>query len=327
MTNNCVVTPLLVEVNNPSIPKLGEFKIEVKKSSTTPNQYAAELVIRNTKACKVRATGGAYFVESFSDINNPAAKLYELNINANTTKSIYVGNVDGYLFVSEKYTLMHIGNEYEHNTDIMYADVSQLEYSTGIYRVNLGLGLYGDLSVLFDKTNLNLVHAGSTDSEGIAFHSTAFQKLFFKRSTIKGNISELQNLGSLTNIYFDGSSINGTASDLAKFPASCYISVYNSKITGSIEDLVGAFVTKGTSSYEGKNMSTLPVYEVLTFGGHHYATGGIYNTFLSWESASKMWLSGGAGSYATCPNVWCRGYTAEEAATKFSGKTVVRVDA
>lgn len=319
----CLVTKLKNVINNDSLQKVGELHIQVKRSDVAPNQYTAGINLRNGNAFEVRATNGAYFTEAY----NTGEHLTSISIPANTTKEIFIGNANGDIFIGEKYTLVYLGNEYAKNTTFLYMDVDELKYSDNINIIGIGKGLKGNLSVLFDKTMLTRLAENSMDSESIAFTSTGFVVLDISKSSAKGNLLELPTMNNLTILRINNSTnIKGTSADLAKFPITSIISLNGSGVTGAIEDLVEAYITKGISTYEGKNLYDLPVYQNLTFGGRHYATGVQY-TYLSWESANKIWLAGGATVYDNCPNIWCKGYTQEEANAKWPGKTIVRVDA
>lgn len=324
MTNNCLKEVLKGTVTNDSLAKVGELKLVIKKNATTPSQYASELPLKNSKSFVVRATGGAYFTEAY----NTGTHLTELTIPANTSKNIYVGNEDGYIFVSEKYTLDTIGDGYVKNVIITYADTADFKYSTPLRYLTIGNGLVGNAANLSGLTNLYYLFAGGCYSEDLSFvKSSSLVYLYLDGNDLKGNISELPTLNSLTNLTIDcAKNIKGTATNLANFPVACSIDIHGSGITGSIEDLVSALIAKGNATYDGKNLRTLPVFDTLTFGGQHWGTGAQY-TFLSWESASKIWLSCLGTTLQTCTKVFCKGYTQVEAEAKWPGKTIVRVDA
>lgn len=325
---NCLVTKLKGNVNNNSLMKVGELHISVKANETAPNQYASELTLRNeTEAFTVRATNGAYFTESF----NTGTHLTSIDIPKMKTKSIYVGNSDGDIFIEGKYSLMFLGNAVVHNVDIMFMDTEQLKYAEKIAQINFGTkGLTGDLGDLLDKPLLNLLAGSEVTGKSIGFTSTNIRILTIAGNhNVEGNLAELPTMQDCTLFDVnDSPNITGNVAQLAEFPLETGLNIYLSGITGSIEDLVSAYISKGSGyeSYEGKDLRLLPVYSNLTFGGNHYNTKVQY-TFLSWESASKIWLAGGASSYASCTYIWCKGYTQEEANAKWPGKTIVRVDA
>lgn len=324
---NCLVTKLKASVDNNSLPKLGVLQIGIKANSSGFDQYSSMVNLRNSKQFTITAKNGAYFAESYAGLDSPATRLTSLTVPQNTTKAIYVGNKDGILEISEKYTLVYLGNTYAKSHPIMDLALSDLKYSTAVSTLGIG-NQSGDLSEIFGLPLVELRLHGPVTSDSIAFTSTSFRVAYLNALNVKGNLSQFPTCPNLETLDMGSSAIMGDITLIAKQPVGAMINIINSGITGTIEGLVESFVDDyDVNTYDGKNIGLQPVFQGVTFGGTIHSTGGAYRAYLSWIGKEKIWISYGASSLATCPNILCKGFTQEEAEEKWPGKTVQRVDA
>lgn len=325
MAKNCLVTELKASVSNEALLKVGEFFIDITARSTT-DEYSSSLVLKNSKNFTVNAIEGAYFAESYADLSDPAKRLTSIAINANTTKTLYVGNSNGRLKIGEKYTLSYLGYYNDVVRPMMMLDLSAVKYSDNLSILGI-IWCKGDLASIFDKNIQYMNIAGDgIYSDTISFTGTAFQRFVLRSNNVSGNISQLPNMPNLSILDISRCpKITGNVTDLAKLPASCSTNIGSTGIYGTVENLVASFVdSHSTSTYENKNIYT-GFLENVTFGGNNYTID--VRGFLSWESKTKIYILHGAATAGACTKVLCKGYTTEEAASKWPGKTVVRVDA
>ena len=326
MSKNCLVTELKASVSNDALLKVGEFFIDIIARSTVDENSSSLLLRNNTENITVNAIEGAYFAESYADLSDPAKRLTSISIDANTSKMLYVGNSNGRLKISGKYTMNYLGYYNDVTRPMMMLDLSDVKYSTNLAILGISW-CKGSLSNILDKSlqYLNIV-GDDIYSDTISFTGTAFQRFVLHSNNVSGNISQLPSMPNLSILDISRcTKITGNVADLAKLPASCTTNIGGTVIYGTLEGLVASFVdSHSTSTYENKNIYT-GFLENVTFGGNNYTID--VRGFLSWESKTKIYILHGAATAGACTKVLCKGYTTEEAASKWPGKTVVMVDA
>jgi hypothetical protein len=120
------------------------------------------------------------------------------------------------------------------------------------------------------------------------------------------------------------SKVSGVLSDLSKMVSLITIGL-SENISGTTESFVSGQITNGRSTVTYSNAIRIDsLLRCCTFGGNNYNQA---YAFVTWESASKIAIYSGASTISDCTTVYTKGYTAEEAASAFAGKTIVRVDA
>jgi hypothetical protein len=316
---NCLVTKLKGVVDNPNLPKICSLIIPVTASSK-PDAGGAYYV-KNAKACQIIANGG-YVGTSSADLSNHKTSL---NIEAGRTTTFWVSNGSYSIEITEKYSLIEINANSEGACCMGPVDTAEFKYCTdlstfGIARASvpetmaLGgpvTGKLSDLSLLTKMVNLSLNAAIS----------------------VKGTLSDIVGMaGTLKSINLGSSkNITGTLAEFGPFIHLEYMDIYNANIFGTFESFVQAQCEAGRTSYEGL-FSPGFMRHGRSFGGQEDND---YWQYLSWESASKMYIyvgASGTGISATT-KVYVKGYTDGEIATKtasggiWEGKEVVKVDA
>lgn len=129
---------------------------------------------------------------------------------------------------------------------------------------------------------------------------------------------------------YTGINTNGDITSLGALTSITSINLIYTAVTGSVEDFVKEQVKNGRSTVGtsepisfGKTTTTIPLGSKNTDNST--------NWYLSWESASKMFIFNNA-TFASATNIYCYGYSDTEIATKtasggdWESKTVTKCD-
>lgn len=308
MEGNCFKLKLNGVVEDSSLPRLNSLVISPKVISTNPaSTLYWKLVLVGASSLTVKtADDNGYFATSIANLTDS-----RLTQTSGTSLTLYFPNVAASYEITPKYDIREFTWEPCTSTGgrpanahlITNVQCLDTEDFTSIPLTQLVVlaALTGDLKKIKDlplSSSRQIYLAGCT---------------FTKNAT-------LENLPKTSSQYYiQNTNISG---DLDWFAQCLSINTayLNTHITGTVESFVAAAV-----GVTGRTRTTLVVANLsnaITFGT--YALGqqtlGATSATISWESASKMAVT--STNYA-----YTKGYTAEEAASAFSGKTVVRIDA
>ena len=208
---NCLITRLKGVIDDDSFYKLGELRLS-KSQADEFTQIGQSFRIAFVKNATVSIIGDGYFTDTTGSQNK--GKI--VNCLANTPYNLFISNGDYEISFSDKYS---IGN----------FTFKQADETTGTYLYNNTKNIIGDLSSLKYSNNMSSLDLG----------------LVFN---IKGELSILGNLKSLTNLNISQTKISGNIKVL-KCPL-IYLNIdrCNNNVTGSIEDFVNTQRTSGRTT-------------------------------------------------------------------------------
>lgn len=313
MNTNCLVTKLKSVVDNNQLLPIGYFRLRAKSISGTYTAQNARLqvTIKNGETCTISTPNGGYFALSFEGLNANRLTTYTITANSaivgSSTVILYFANADYDILISNKYNIRILAGDVSTRM-VVTGDINDLKFSDSIELLTVNNDWVGELSSLSNKPNLT--------------------ELSMERTSVYGNINSLQNNTRLTRLVINrATNIYGNIDDLGKLTS--LVTFFAADVAG-IGGTIDGFVAGQINS--GKTTSTTALTQIFrglsfaTFNGHIYGTENSY-CYVSWESASKIAVYAGADGYTNCPRVYCKGYTQEEAESKWSGKTIIRVDA
>lgn len=308
--SDCLKLQLKGTVNNDSLPIFNAFVLTSKQMTASPaTTLYWKLVLKGTVSVTIKAADSTgYFATSIANLTgDPKTEA------SGTSLTLYFPNIAARYIVSGKFDISEL--TWEPCTDtgarpnltnvtITNADTINAADLEGIPIQNLSLFMsgYGDLMKL---KNLPI---GNTKMFYVAFCNFA-------------NNADVEYLPKTAKEYYiQNSNIGGNIASVGQFSKATIFNCSN-EVAGTIESLVAAFENNAARTTKSITISSL-ISGLVTFGSYQmkWATLGATSATLSWSSTSKMAMVSTGYAYT-------KGYTAEEAASAFSGKTVVRVDA
>lgn len=310
---NCLVTKLKGVVNNPNLLPIGYVRLHAKSISGayTAENAKLQITIKNGETCTISTPNGGYFALSFAGLDTDRLATYTIKadsaVEGSSTVVLFFANADYDILISNKYSIRILAGS---NTakNVVTGDINDLKFSDSIELLIVNNDWVGELSSLSNKQNLTQLNLEGT--------------------SVSGNINNLQSDTSLTNITLNrANNIYGNIDDLG--PLTSLVSFFAADvagISGTIEGFVAGQINSGKTTSTTNPTQMFRALSFATFNGQIYATENNY-CYISWESASKIAVYAGAYGYTSCPRVYCKGYTQQEAEAKWSGKTIIRVDA
>ena len=314
MENNCLVTKLKTTVNNNSLLKIGEMRLEAKtenEKAKRVNFSAYPAVIETLDGSmslttdktlltgltnKLTITGGDFdFYTKTQNIVLSILNKYKIRsvscfgttLNLDDLKpcanfeSLEAVNCKGSL-ESIKDKPMNIINTV---TFEQAQDIASLSGLTVLTRLNLsGTNVSGDIASLSGLTALTgLVLLKTNVSGDIASLSglTALTSLNFMSTPISGDITSLSGLTALKtlNMYNSGTNVSGDIAGLGRLTALTNLSLYGPSASGEIVDFVISQRSNGRTS---GNMA-ISTNKIITFNGKALIEG---NYTISWTESS-----------------------------------------
>lgn len=310
MSNNCLVTKLKGTVENSNLSVLNTLIIDVKSNAGYSSNMSS-IMFKASEALVIKTTGSGYFATTFAGLDDPATRLTELTINANTNQRLYFSNGNYQIYVNNKYTLTELTfyNNAGPASQIFSFDMEGIEYSSGITSIRTYGTAKGDVSNLSKMTDMVILNLTLA-------------------TLVSGDISSLSALDKLETVQFYGCpNISGSIEYLAKKNLSA-LGIDGTQITSTVEDIVELLITAQHTAATVSSPVDLSTSVInLTFNGTPL-TGVATHAYLTWESTSKIAvLFGNSIGAANATTVYCMGYTQQEAEAAWPGKTIVLVDA
>lgn len=342
---DCLEMNLKGVISKKDTPKLGALSLFTHKIDNF-SENACVLRFDCYGDITVKASDGAYFALSYADLSDETKHLTEYTFTASQSPSaqhaIYCGNVSGRIDLFGKYDLgARFGNSStvtETNYSFNFEELSFSDKITKLY-LNAG-GFAGDIAA-FENIPLERIEINQNIVGDISKLNT--QNLSFARIGnpsidpssvwgLAGDIASLTDATQLTTLAMNSQvGIFGNIANLGALTSLTSLSIFNTGINGAVEDFVAAQVTNGRTT-NSTGMAVFGAFLHLTFGGSKVVSNST-NSWLKWESASKIMMPYGNGSSAAaCTSMYVKGYTLAEIAEKtapggvWEGITVYPVD-
>jgi hypothetical protein len=251
--NNCLVTRLKESVSDNTLPRLGEFHIQVK--TINADDYSARtvlkrLVLTNSKSFKVRTTGGGLFGTSADSLTKDHDTFA-----ANTEHTIYFSNGDYDIYINEKYTLTKFvsGGYLDGNkASLFHFDLSEFSYSSTLNYLDISAGynnFTGDIGVLPKK---NVAHFTCLNSYPITGDITPFTTSWAfipGYSAIYGDFTNIVKTGSNVGQPFKKYSNGGREVTVDMSQVNDSLSKVGFQTTGGSIHITCSWTTTRPSSY------------------------------------------------------------------------------
>lgn len=322
MSTNCLVTTLVGSVNNPNLEKLGKLTLYVKSGTISNTNQQRFGFTTNGTTTLLKALGGGYFATTPQLIETDKTTSRPLTDNISV---LYFKAADYTLEVENKYCLTILRGGGAANS-IISINLDSLSGCTNLIEVGVNnTSSFGNISVLRTMTNLLKLALANTNVEGdIAnLFGLNLQEFSSAGSGIYGDIVALKDMTNLREFSFNDLMF-GDIANLAKCTAltGCYFGA--SHISGTLESFVAGQISNGRTTPSAPFIVSNLLPKV-TFGGKNFSDS---NTYLDWESATKIGVM--VGSASTPTKVYYSGYTPAEAATKWSNVSagnLIKVDA
>lgn len=213
----CLITKLIGSVSE-DLPVLGEMKIQIKKRSSSINQFTQGFQFRVSAPIRLELTGDGYFTDR--NLSQNLGKTIENYLG----DSFWVSNNDATLHIYNKYVLTSLNDFgdasgiYLHDDRDKKLNINDLKYNKSLnYLVIPNSNVAGDLSSLSDKEELTDIYIRSLDLTGDLKDLSSLKKLegnLVLPSTIKGDLSSLSSMSKLQFLELDGA-ITGDISSLS----------------------------------------------------------------------------------------------------------------
>lgn len=226
----CLITKLTGSVQNDSLMKIGEMRINVCKVDT-PTATTQKLTLSFNKNVTISIVGNGYFTDS--DLSQNKGK--NMSFTENEQKDVYVSNGDFEISITDKYSLT-----YARIASCMYiSDIGDLKYSKDLKRLYTSRKTGGDLSALKDKFSLITLYCNSSAMTGdlsSLSNCTKLENLLCNNTAITGDLSSLKEMSSLMELICQETEIKGDLSSLTKM--SNLLTLHcSTDVSGSIDSL------------------------------------------------------------------------------------------
>lgn len=226
----CLITRLQGFINNPAVTKIGELRIDIKKSNS---KNVHQIILRANKNINVEIIGDGHFTDSTGAENKGQTALI-----TSTNTTLYINNSDCQLSVPNKYSL--------YNISLLSSDcslsISDLKYITGLQQINSQYSkTNGDIAFLQNDI-LNIYLSGSEVFGDIASlaKSTKISVLSINDiDGVYGDIAVLKDMVNAAIIQLNKTGVYGDISNLSNCTELKTLNLYNTKkkVTGDIGSL------------------------------------------------------------------------------------------
>lgn len=322
----CLETTLKTTVENANLVGLGVLRVTVKSMDSfnlaTNGKVTLAIAEHETVHFKVNGSGLVY--------TDPAgAGTSEGDITGTGAVSfIYLSNGNYSVDISNKYAIIRINlTDVHHNIGFYIGD---LNYSQLLYATWTDSLVYGNIRSIKNLTSITTFDVGKSNVKGSLYDlpDAPLTQINISNTSISGSLNALTKFAStlVTLNASDNPNVNcniGEAGPLTKVTLLSFTNAY-----GTFEDFVSGQVnaTSNPRATCTTGITTSKLLKTVSLGGKTYATED-GTQFITWDSETKIAVLCGGGSLGATKRVYCKGYTAEEAAAKWSGKTITRVDA
>ena len=237
----CFITKLEGSVTNDSLPKIGELRYLIKKTSDVRNNFLFDGVA--DKAVINAVSGKNYFTNVNGTVNNGNSISYKTTQDANR---YFKSLEDGYYTISQKYD---IGRILIRDYKDMEIDISDFSYCKNLTSFTVSnSSVSGDIASLNSLVNLTTLSINNSSVSGdIASLNSLVNltTLSINNSSVSGDIASLNSLVNLTTLSINNSSVSGDIASLNSLVNLTELNVSNSKVNGDCKNLFDGLVTAG----------------------------------------------------------------------------------
>ena len=214
----CFIMKLEGSVTNNSLPKIGELRYLIKKTSDVRNIFLFDGVA--DKAVTSTVSGKNYFTDVNGTVNNGKSISRKTTQDSNR---YFKSLEDGYYTISQKYD---IGRILIRNYKDMEIDISDFLYCKNLTSLSVNnSSVSGDIASLNSLVNLT--------------------SLSVNNSSVSGDIASLNSLVNLTSLSVNNSSVSGDIASLNSLVNLTSLNVSNTGVYGDCKNLFDGLVTAG----------------------------------------------------------------------------------
>ena len=237
-------------VTNNSLPKIGELRYLIKKTSDVRNIFLFDGVA--DKAVTSTVSGKNYFTDVNGTVNNGKSISRKTTQDANR---YFKSLEDGYYTISQKYD---IGRILIRDYKDMEIDISDFSYCKNLTSFTVSnSSVSGNIASLNSLVNLTTLSIGSSSVSGnIASLNSLVNltTLSIGNSSVSGNIASLNSLVNLTTLSIGSSSVSGNIASLNSLVNLTTLKINNFSVSGNIASL-NSLVNLTTLSINNSSVS------------------------------------------------------------------------
>ena len=226
MEKNCLVTKYKATVNNNSLLKVGEMRLEMGKST-------------NTNQNRINFANHPVVIET---LDGSPSLTFDRNMLTGLTNKLIIDSNDK-LFYSNSDVVVSVFNKYD-VLNIMVSnatiDIDNLKYSYGLSKLE-NVKCRGSLESIKDKSIIYIYNVKMMQEQDISVLSnfTDLTSLFLGGSDVSGDISALSGLTKLTLLALGGTKVSGDISALSGLTELKSLAFVQTNVSGDISALSG----------------------------------------------------------------------------------------
>ncbi len=260
--NNCLVTKLKGVVNNDSILKLGEVKINfADKGSASFSVYYDE-------EADLKIEGASFKNEENTVLGNT------MKASAGSQTKVFPTSRPCMISLFNKYAITKI-NSSGNGFDVDLAQLLQCKRMTSV--ILNETQVHGNIDGLSLMSNLSEIGFNTTDVSGdlsSLSHTTQLTYLNFGKTKMSGDISTIAGNKGLKSLIVSNTNISGDVSVLSDLTGLATFSAYSNKLSGNINTL-GRLTKLSEINFE----DTLVTGDVKELGSALHSNGKVSGTF------------------------------------------------
>lgn len=321
----CLKTQLKSAVDNDGLVGLGVLRVMVKtmESFELATNGRVILIVEDGKTVHFKVNG--------------IGLVYTDPAGVGTTEGDIVGTgANTYIYLSNGNYSVDFGNKYvikrfdlsgsPHNIGFWIGDIN---YCPLQYASWLNTPVCGDISSIENLTSITTFNVSGSKITGSLYDlpNAPLTTIMASNCNVSGSLNAFQKFAStLTTLNVSSNPlINCNIAEAGPLTKVTLISLTNPY--GTFESFVSGQVNAGSNPRATctTGISTSNLLPTVSLGGKTYATEEGAQ-FITWDSESQIAVLAGGSSLAAATRVYCKGYTAEEAAAKWPGKTIIRVE-
>lgn len=246
----CFVTKLNGRTGNPSLLKIGEFRIHVT-SVTNPSEKTQGFTFQFLKDTTLEIVGDGYFTDK--SLSSNLGKTMSItannedNISVGGTK-VYVSNGNFDIAVNEKYSLKALllyAAQVPSTNEIANKSFSidDLKFSSRLRTLGCSSpSVSGDISALSNKVQLQTVDLSNTAITGDISAFTGLPELHslnLSNTAIVGYVSAFSNCPLLNTLVLSNTNVSGDYSFVKNLTKLSILNMTNTNVSGDISAFTG----------------------------------------------------------------------------------------
>ena len=230
----CLLTKLNGSTDNKELPKLGELRININKSSS-PSGSNRSITIGVKSSATLEIVGDGYFTDKTLTQNNGKTKV--INGNDNT---IYVSNDVKKLSIISKYDIKSLALT-SNISEMQLIDLKYCKLISGLF-ITYSTLITGDIEVLKefpDFSDILAEYSGISGDIVSLKDENKIVRLRMSNTLVGGDISNLSKMVNLTSLSLGntGVSVTGDLSSLSKMSKLKDVILKIASITGDLASL------------------------------------------------------------------------------------------